>query len=572
MRRLFLTFSISAGLVIFFTVLGPDAYGQAAVFGPERYLRESGTPQTIIRTFSVANPSERFTLIVQNGESEQTRSSSAIVKLNGVIVVGPSDLNRQIGLIKRNVFLQQENTISVELRSTPGSIIIVTIELGGTPPDSTEFTLFTNPTDPLLLREETPNGEVIDFFGDRDAEGLPTSLYGFRVESANGDVARYSLDDQGRPVLIEAPNGVTFRIAWQSNTHILITTVFEDGASEVTVPVDLPPQGSNSIAQGALTQILVPDQFATSIQVRQCGTPTDNAFVVIQIAGMTGPPIQAKPVGGGFYLARIPSPPPNVGPPLVKLCKATQTVIDKACQVIQAILLGNVQQSEVCRAIREALMGSPYFEAAPLISLACTVGLKGFNFLCSATKPCIRIGEGIDRAITAPITLRPVAALYGIIKCGNTASAPPTGPFPSFVIDFPCNCQSGLGTQLFSTQRETTITILPSIADFTSEIRLLSPVNRFIATNRDAGATINIGSFGVGEELVFGIFVRDTGQTFKTGPGSGNPDGLAHARVQCLGNGKANVFFEDTLGGGDLDYNDAVFQIVSGRFIGPPCR
>jgi hypothetical protein len=47
------------------------------------------------------------------------------------------------------------------------------------------------------------------------------------------------------------------------------------------------------------------------------------------------------------------------------------------------------------------------------------------------------------------------------------------------------------------------------------------------------------------------------------GPAARNRDGIAHARLDCLGGGNANVFFEDFLGGGDRDYDDANFEIIA---------
>jgi hypothetical protein len=113
---------------------------------------------------------------------------------------------------------------------------------------------------------------------------------------------------------------------------------------------------------------------------------------------------------------------------------------------------------------------------------------------------------------------------------------------------------------------------VPPEADFTYDILLSSPVFRNIATNHYTGAPINISSYRVGAELIFSIYVQETGQTFYTGPGSRNPDGLAHAKVTCISNGRARVSFEDYLGGGDNDFDDAVFDIISGDFQGPICR
>ena len=60
---------------------------------------------------------------------------------------------------------------------------------------------------------------------------------------------------------------------------------------------------------------------------------------------------------------------------------------------------------------------------------------------------------------------------------------------------------------------------------------------------------------------MFGINVHNTGQTFFTGGGFRNDDGLAHALINdTFGQeGEALVSFEDLLGGGDQDYNDLQF-------------
>jgi hypothetical protein len=68
-----------------------------------------------------------------------------------------------------------------------------------------------------------------------------------------------------------------------------------------------------------------------------------------------------------------------------------------------------------------------------------------------------------------------------------------------------------------------------------------------------------------GEELVFAIAV--VGQplsTFKMGPGTRNPDGLAHAVVRQTGERRYDVGFEDLLNGGDRDYDDNTFRFSGG--------
>ena len=54
--------------VSFWTSLTPPtARATVVVFGPEDFLRRKGKPVTIVRTFSVADPSGAFTLCIDNG-------------------------------------------------------------------------------------------------------------------------------------------------------------------------------------------------------------------------------------------------------------------------------------------------------------------------------------------------------------------------------------------------------------------------------------------------------------------------------------------------------------------------
>lgn len=84
--------------------------------------------------------------------------------------------------------------------------------------------------------------------------------------------------------------------------------------------------------------------------------------------------------------------------------------------------------------------------------------------------------------------------------------------------------------------------------------------------------TISLGSsFGAGDELIFSLYVKNTGNTFYTGDSSRNLDDLAHASaITSLVDGVyvTEVGFEDLYGGGDLDYNDFMFSLTN--VVDPP--
>ena len=130
----------------------------------------------------------------------------------------------------------------------------------------------------------------------------------------------------------------------------------------------------------------------------------------------------------------------------------------------------------------------------------------------------------------------------------------------------PASAAPVLGGQLFATGLPVEVEVLPASAGFTSELWLFEPVaSRVrIATNRDVGRVVQLGTFPAGTELVFGIHVINTGNDFRMGPASRNPDNQIHAQVDFLEAGRAIVGFEDLFGGGDRDYNDNMFEFRGG--------
>jgi hypothetical protein len=107
-----------------------------AVFGPEDFIRGTGKPVAQTRTFSVFNPQCAATLRIDNGglHGQYARVSSAVITLNGVQVVGPSDFNQNVAVIEKPVTLASDNELVVELRSKPGSGITLQIPCKNAPP------------------------------------------------------------------------------------------------------------------------------------------------------------------------------------------------------------------------------------------------------------------------------------------------------------------------------------------------------------------------------------------------------------------------------------------------------
>jgi Glucodextranase, domain B len=91
-------------------------------FGPATYIRRTGQPVNSTSTLSVLNPNTQYTLhVVSDGVA------SAVISINGSPVFNPSDFNPGVSSLDRPVSLLSDNTVSVELRSRPGSSLTITI-------------------------------------------------------------------------------------------------------------------------------------------------------------------------------------------------------------------------------------------------------------------------------------------------------------------------------------------------------------------------------------------------------------------------------------------------------------
>jgi len=83
-----------------------------------------------------------------------------------------------------------------------------------------------------------------------------------------------------------------------------------------------------------------------------------------------------------------------------------------------------------------------------------------------------------------------------------------------------------------------------------------------IATFEPSAVALGLG-LTIGDELIFGIKVLDTGDEFFLGPGSRNRDGVRHGAIDLAPGGIIVVSFEDIVGGGDRDYNDVIFEFAT---------
>jgi hypothetical protein len=139
---------------------------EVTLLGPKQYTRTSGMPNIYTDTFP-GRVGQGKIILRNGGVSRTDRISSAIIKINGIQIFGTSDFTQNVQLLEKTVGLQEENSISVELRSKPGSFINIQIaqeigaEAGGVVGTSGGFIEVTDSTSLLYgLKIEIPDGAL----------------------------------------------------------------------------------------------------------------------------------------------------------------------------------------------------------------------------------------------------------------------------------------------------------------------------------------------------------------------------------------------------------------------------
>lgn len=130
------------------------------------------------------------------------------------------------------------------------------------------------------------------------------------------------------------------------------------------------------------------------------------------------------------------------------------------------------------------------------------------------------------------------------------------------------------GSSLYATGPDVWVRFFGADAGYTSSLfficDLLSNCQQYVFRNNDPSVVdqeVKIDhTFAVNEEVIFKLFVGNTGDTWYTGGASVNSDGYPHFATQSINDVTNNAAysvlggFEDLNGGGDRDHNDLMFE------------
>ena len=324
-----------------------------------------------------------------------------------------------------------------------------------------EFTVYTNPADSLLFSAVTADGEYLEAYGFRDADGIPLALTNIRFQTSDqldtDDATWLAFDPAGDLEQIVAEDGTTISFVWMSDTTVVVSAVSGDGSLQVETEVDLSdpeaayaapaerqpaagvaPRGGQRLA---LTVVDASDKpsaeqaygdFATGlhkyeqtasgtseqvwVSVLRCDAPMDGAFVSVTLDN----PYQrlpatytAFPAGSeGLYVATVPvRAASNAGQTAENICNSFEQIAGMGCNLAT---LTEGKEHQLCLGLSVAIdsaLAGPTGEGA-LIMGACSGGFTALKGYCdtlgasavdgapsiAAHYICGNVKEYVDRA------------------------------------------------------------------------------------------------------------------------------------------------------------------------------
>jgi len=259
-------------VLLFISLPSVSFSGTFVALGPEDYTRSTGDPVSVIKSFTVLDPSTTYTLQIYNGglvDGEFEKVSSSVITLNGVQIVGPNEFNQNVTLIEKPVTLAASNQLSVELRGRPGGGI--TLQIIGVDNDPPTITASVNPSSNAAGWN---NSSVTVSFTCSDAtSGIASCPNPMSVstEGANQVVSGTAVDRAGNtastsvtlnidktpptlsPTVTPQPN-----LAGWNRTDVTVSFTCTDAISGIAVcpsPVTVNAEGANQLISSTATDL-----------------------------------------------------------------------------------------------------------------------------------------------------------------------------------------------------------------------------------------------------------------------------------------------------------------------------
>ncbi|SFD63586.1 hypothetical protein SAMN05518672_102723 [Chitinophaga sp. CF118] len=268
------------------------------------------------------------------------------------------------------------------------------------PKSETGYTVMSNGRDPLIVAY-SKGADSIDFFGNRDANGVPLIINTIVVRT-NNDTTKVLIDDLGRPTNIFASNGIQFQFNWLEEQIAAVTVISKDGQQQINTVADfskapsgrLPVNTKNRRAGKRSSIQFIPhnnrlgnstagakDASDVQVNLSACGLPTDGN-VTVYLKSKSGNNLGYFPAYStekGKYIAQVPTnKAPSFNP--AEACEKIAGVMGKACYVTKVPGLPLQLCAYLTIAVALTEVGAPF---APAVFEACASATTALALYCS---------------------------------------------------------------------------------------------------------------------------------------------------------------------------------------------
>lgn len=400
--------------------------GTFTAFGPQTYTRSTSQPVTVSNNFSVLNPNTQYTLHVQN-----TGISSAVISINGVQILGPTDFDSAPPTVDRPVTLQGNNKIDVQLRSSPGGKLVVSIIGIDNDPPVISVTAApvkdafgwnnTNVLVTFTCSDKTSGIATCPAAVTVSAEGANQVIKGTATDKA-GNTASASVTinlDKTAPTISASPVPPANSFGWNNG---LVTVTFNcadllSGIATCTAPATLNAEGANQITAGTAVD-RAGNIASTSIAINIDKTPptiTATRSPAPNAAGWNNTSVNVAFTCADSLSGIASCPPAAVINTEGANQNASGTALDKAGNGSAATVLLNIDKTPpvITAALVPAANSSGWNNSSVTVNFACSDALSG---VAQCASPVTLTHEGA--AQTANGSATDIA--------GNTASTSST--------------------------------------------------------------------------------------------------------------------------------------------------
>jgi hypothetical protein len=263
--------------------------------------------------------------------------------------------------------------------------------------------VMVNPSDPLLMVVNNADGYRLEYYGDRDDQGLTEVITHLKVMDSK-DTIKYFFTEAGQLIKMIDASGVEIDLDWNSSDELVLSALSKDGSLQINTQIPLEDSGGrlrpNESKRGNTRagkhirlkkgQPIAKQNKTTqaeadgnvNINVSRCGESSAATIFVKVREEYTGEYVgdfPAKAVAEGKYLTSIPTsklPISDNG----KYCEALVKAIRVICEANKLLKAGNAKMA--CAYLGAITSGIATPMAGTILTAACLGFNVAANYLC----------------------------------------------------------------------------------------------------------------------------------------------------------------------------------------------